>query len=301
MGFRTMEITGPAELHVTQSQLTVEKNEIKVQIPLEDISTIVCSGAGIRISTAAMIRLSVAKITMLMIDEKYRPASILLPIESNARQALVIDKQINIKQAFAKRLWREIIKSKIQNQAKALQLLEIDGHDEISLLAEEIDDENAASIEAIAAKKYFDLFHPGLNRREENPINSRLNYGYAVLRNAIIRSLIVSGFHPSIGIHHTNRFNAFNLADDMIEPWRPFVDLLAYKTFDNNLVLNKAQKMELSAVLHNACLMQGKKIAVLRGIDIMTQSFRKALFEEKLKELSVPIILPVELVNRIDK
>ena len=101
-------------------------------------------------------------------------------------------------------LWIQIISRKISNQARALSIMGLDNA------------ENVDAMEALAAKEYFEYYHEGLNRRVEDPVNSRLNYGYVVVRSSIARSLVAVGFHPTFGIHHDSQLNAFNLADDLI-------------------------------------------------------------------------------------
>ena len=127
--------------------------------------------------------------------------------------------------------------------------------------------ENVDIIEALAAREYFANYHKGLNRRTEDPINSRLNYGYAVVRSAIIRSLVSAGFHPAFGIHHNNQLNLFNLADDLIEPFRAMVDMVAINNAGNNIILNKNERRNLANVLHNACKIDETKVSILVAID----------------------------------
>lgn len=159
--------------------------------------------------------------------------------------------------------------------------------------------QNIDSIEANAAKDYFYHLHPGLNRRNDDPINSCLNYGYAVLRNAIIRSSLLAGFQLSVGIHHDNYLNPFNLADDLIEPWRPFVDQIALKDPGTTLILNKSKRRELSMVLHNAAMINGCKMSVLTGIDEMVTSLRDRILSGVNKKLKLPVIIPPETIESI--
>ena len=194
MGFRTLEISRPSELHVTKGQLLITQEEGEVSIPLEDLITIVCVGSNIRLSTMGMSQISETGITIMSIDEKYKPVSIVTPVVSNARQALIMRRQVHMNSEKAQRLWFEIIKRKIENQARALSILGIEGADRVMHYLDELNEDTVDYCEAAAAKEYFSFFHPGLNRRNDDPMNSQLNYGYAVLRNAIIRSLMLAGF-----------------------------------------------------------------------------------------------------------
>ncbi len=298
MGFRTLEISTSAEIHVRKSQLEITNQDGIIMIPLEDLTTIVCSGANIRMSTMAQAQIAEAGISLMIIDEKYHPSCMLVPIRSNVRQALVMRNQIMLNSDVKDQIWKQIIMRKIENQARALTLLGRDGSEKIlrytSTASDEID-----AIEANAAKDYFHYLHPGLNRRNDDPVNSCLNYGYAVIRNAIIRAVILAGFQPALGIHHDNYLNAFNLADDLIEPWRAMVDLIALRDPGTSTVLSRSKRKEIAMVLHHACMVNDTKVSVLSGIDEMVGSFRNRIVTGDASNLKLPIILPIEVLEAV--
>ena len=298
MGFRTLEISTSAEIHVRKSQLEITNQDGIIMIPLEDLTTIVCSGANIRMSTMAQAQIAEAGISLMIIDEKYHPSCMLVPIRSNVRQTLVMRNQIMLNSDVKDQIWKQIIMRKIENQARALTLLGRDGSEKIlrytSTASDEID-----AIEANAAKDYFHYLHPGLNRRNDDPVNSCLNYGYAVIRNAIIRAVILAGFQPALGIHHDNYLNAFNLADDLIEPWRAMVDLIALRDPGTSTVLSRSKRKEIAMVLHHACMVNDTKVSVLSGIDEMVGSFRNRIVTDDASNLKLPIILPIEVLEAV--
>lgn len=234
----------------------------------------------------------------MIIDEKYHPSCMLVPIRSNVRQTLVMRNQIMLNSDVKDQIWKQIIMRKIENQARALTLLGRDGSEKIlrytSTASDEID-----AIEANAAKDYFHYLHPGLNRRNDDPVNSCLNYGYAVIRNAIIRAVILAGFQPALGIHHDNYLNAFNLADDLIEPWRAMVDLIALRDPGTSTVLSRSKRKEIAMVLHHACMVNDTKVSVLSGIDEMVGSFRNRIVTGDASNLKLPIILPIEVLEAV--
>ena len=161
---------------------------------------------------------------------------------------------------------------------------------------------NANYNEALSAKEYFSHYHDGLNRRVDDPINSRLNYGYAVVRSSIARSLTCTGFHPTFGIHHDSQLNAFNLADDLIEPFRPMVDLIAHEDRENDntdIRLSRAERKAIAHILHNACLMDGMKMNVMTAIERMCESLKRIILEKSDETLKLPDILPVESMEGI--
>ncbi|MBQ6662043.1 MAG: type II CRISPR-associated endonuclease Cas1 [Firmicutes bacterium] len=299
MGFRTLEICHPAEIHVRKGQLEIANNDDCILIPLEDLSTIICSGANIRISTMAQAQIAEAGISLMIIDEKYHPSCMLVPIQSNVRQTLIMRNQILLSQQEKDHLWTQIIIRKIENQSRALTLLGRDGAERILRYTSAVTSSEIDALEANAAKDYFQYLHPGLNRRNDDPVNSCLNYGYAVLRNAIIRAAILAGFQPALGLHHDNYLNAFNLADDLIEPWRPMVDVIALRAPGASTVLNRAKRVELAMVLHHACLIDNTKMPVLSGIEEMVGSLRNFVVSCGTGKLKLPIITSVEIMDAI--
>ena len=298
MAFRTVEITHSSEIHVKNGQLHIEQDEGEAIIPVEDIAVVVCIGANIRLSTMGMSKLAEAGVLILTIDESYKPVAMVCPCLENSRQALVMNRQVQISNELKNFLWQSIVKQKIDNQGRSLSILGLDGAQQIFSHIECVDTGDTGNIESLAAREYFEFYHPGMNRRTDDPINSCLNYGYAVLRSAITRSLIGCGFIVAIGIHHHSQLNSFNLADDIIEPWRPMVDVIAHSIVGSNTRLSTEQRRRLACVLHNACLIDGQKTTILAAIDVMTVSLKQSVMEGK-NILKVPTILPVEELSLI--
>ena len=299
MGFRTLEISRPADIHIRKGQLEITNQDGILLIPLEDLTTIVCSGANIRMSTMAQAQIAEAGISMMIIDERYHPSCMLIPVQSNVRQTLVMRNQITMTPEAKDQLWKQIIVRKIENQARVLTLLGREGSESVLRYASDITVAEIDAFEANAARDYFHYLHPGLNRRNDDPVNSCLNYGYAVLRNAIIRAAILAGFQPAFGIHHDNYLNAFNLADDLIEPWRAMVDLIALRDPGTSTILSRAKRKELATVLHHACLIDSAKVSVLSSIEEMVGSFRNVIVTGGTGKLKLPIVLPAEFIEAV--
>ena len=299
MGFRTLEISRAAEIHIREGQLEVSSEEGKIVVPLEDLSQIIAHGANIRMSTMDLSILAQHKVSVLTLDEKYLPTAIVLPFEGHTRQSKVMHAQVNATEKKYQDLWAQIVKRKIENQARALSIMGVDGAEKVSSYAEKIGLDKVDAVEAQAAKTYFSLYHKGLNRRTEDPVNSRINYGYAVVRSAIARSLVATGFHPTFGIHHNNQLNAFNLADDLIEPFRSMVDIVVYSNSGTGLCLSKLERKEIAHVLHNACMIDGVKVNVLTAIEIMCESLKRIILEKSNEILKLPVVLPRESMEGI--
>ena len=198
----------------------------------------------------------------MTLDEKYLPTAIVLPFDGHARQSKLMHAQVKINEETYLTLWIQIIKQKINNQARVLYIIGAENIENLMKYLIKLDKEHVDYYEALSAKEYFSLYHKGLNRRVEDPINSRLNYGYAVVRSAIARKLVATGFHPTFGIHHDSQLNTFNLADDLIEPYRAMVDLVGHQNIGSNLKLTKIERQNIAHVLHNACIIDGKLLPI---------------------------------------
>ena len=337
MAFRTLEISKPTEIHIKNNQLLLyqkstehsKKNkrdskhkskpdyegldnyEKICEIPLEDLATIVCLGSNIRISTSALNSLIDNKVLLVSLDKKYNPISIVSPCIGYYEQSLITKYQITMSSEKRFELWKLIIEKKISNQIKALSILGIDNGEKLYEYIERIknisyiDNTNLENeidiIESSSAKEYFELYHPALNRRTDDPVNSALNYGYAVIRSAISRQLLYSGFLLSWGLHHKSQFNAMNLADDIIEPYRAMVDIIASRVANTNIELSKNQRYDLAHVLHNACIIDNKKTNILISIDLMVNSIRNYILNDntKISEILLPTIIPEETMEII--
>lgn len=299
MGFRTLEIGQEAELHIKEGQLEVTTKDGKAYVAIEDLSMIMLHGANIRLSSMDLSILTRSKVGILTLDEKYLPTAMVLPFEGHARQSKLMHRQVQTLEEKNMELWIQIVRQKIRNQAGTLSIHGKNGAESVGALVEQVTEESVNQMEAQAAREYFEYYHEGLNRRTDDPVNSRLNYGYAVVRSTIARSLVTSGFHPTFGIHHDSQLNAFNLADDLIEPFRAMVDLTAYENMGSNIILNKNERRAMAGVLHHACKIGDTKVTILSAIDIMVDSLKRIILADAKEELKLPRILPLERMEGI--
>lgn len=290
MAYRIVQITKPSECHVTNHHLIVEQEEGKADIPLEDIQIILCIGAKIRFSTMGLGELGKEGIVIVCFGKKHEPEILIEPYHPNARHSRMLFEQIRMEQDFKDILWNMIIKSKILNQSRNLAVLGVDGFEKIASYEQYIHNGDVDNIEALAAAEYFQFYHKGLNRRTDAPMNSALNYGYAIIRSYIIKAMITTGFHCALGIHHHNDFNSFNLADDLIEPWRAMVDQMAYRMSNNELILNSKERKELVEILHCNCSIDEKTMWISTGIEIMVDSLKNAIMKKEPELLKLPIL-----------
>ncbi|BDD02505.1 type II CRISPR-associated endonuclease Cas1 [Persicobacter psychrovividus] len=255
---RTLYFGNACRLNVQLGQLQATYPEAvgkaSKKVPVEDIGLVVIDHPQVSITHGLSNALIANNAAMLWCNEKHMPHGMLLPFESNQTFTEKLHRQIAVAQPLKKQLWKQTIQSKIQNQAV---VLEVFGHCPQPLIrwAEEVKSGDTDNKEARAAAYYWSkLLGPyGVGRgREAGPPNALFNYGYAVLRAIIARSLVSSGCHPSLGIFHKNKYNPFCLADDVMEPYRPFVDAWIFQYLQ-----------ELEGILPGEELTQGDKIRLL--------------------------------------
>ena len=225
---RTIIVQERSYLSVTNQQLLIENRssgEVN-SIPIEDIGYLEIQSTQVSLTAAVLARLAANCVSVSFCDETFTPIALSLPFEGNTLHTERIALQTQIPLPNKKRIWQCIVRSKIVNQELAGRGL---GHDVLNLsrYAADVLTNDRTNREAAAAKVYWStVLKPfGVGRDVEGGFpNNALNYGYAIVRSAVARGLVRAGLHPALGIHHSNKYNAFALADDMMEPYRPFVD-----------------------------------------------------------------------------
>lgn len=214
-------------MHVRSGQLTVQRacDEKSLHIDLDDLACIVLANLDITLSTGAINMIAQHGITVLGVGRNFMPTNIILPFARNSRYSEVVDAQLRMSLPLQKQLWKRIVKQKIANQAEVLAISGRDGYDRLIELASSVRSGDPDNREAVAARCYFPLLKDGYVREEVSATSSILNYGYAVVRSTLARAVVSHGFITSVGLHHDNGRNEFNLVDDLIELFRPMVDL----------------------------------------------------------------------------
>lgn len=195
-------------------------------VPIEDVGFVILESEKITITTAALQFLSANNVAVVLCDQSHTPSAQLLPFAANTTAAESMEAQLSATDAVNGRLWRMVVRQKIRNQANLMERLGAKNAKRLQALADEVKNGDPSNCEAQAARIYFKTLGPiGFVRdRDGGWPNAALNYGYAILRAATARALVGSGLACFRGIHHHNRYNAFALADDIMEPYRPFVD-----------------------------------------------------------------------------
>ncbi len=296
MAFRTVVISNETELHVQSGQL-VAIQEQTIWIPLEDIAVLVLEHPRAHISVAALSLLSEQGVAVAVCDGNHMPTGLLLPHCTHSRQLAVTRQQLGQTLPQKKRLWQRIVRSKIENQAACLDALGLDGAAKLHGYAGNVQSGDSSGMEAAAARLYFRRLIPDATRRSPEGPGGALDYGYAVLRAAIARALVGHGFYPTIGVHHDSQLNAFNLADDVLEPYRPFADYLAVE--DDVDVELRSGRQRLVSVLQLTCSVQDRLHSVLTAIEATAASLARAMAEKDPGALVLPSLVAPSIITEL--
>lgn len=254
MNDRVLEISaGPADITRRSERLVIKAEDRETEVALCDIGVLVLGHPAARISNGALSGCAEAGVAVVTCDQRYRPVAMLLPMEGHHLQVERLRIQLSATAPRKKRAWQEVVRAKVLGQAS---VLDGDGKDGSPLraMAARVQSGDPDNVEAQAARHYWrTLFGPDFRRDPAaEDQNQHLNYGYAVLRAATARAIVGAGLHPSMGIHHHNRYDAFCLADDLMEPFRPLCDaaVVALVRADAELdCLSSSQKHGLVAAV----------------------------------------------------
>jgi CRISPR-associated protein Cas1 len=291
---RTIYFGSPLDINVRLEQLILVNRETGVlsQVPIEDVGVLVFDHPELIYSQSVIQKLLAHNVALVYCDEKHYPAGLLLPLCGHSVQNERFRQQLAAKKPLLKQLWQQTVQAKIQNQALLLCRLN-QPFEPLLRFWREVRSGDSTNQEARAARHYWPhLFYPHSFRRDRFglPPNNLLNYGYAILRAAVARALVSSGLLPTLGIHHHNRYNAYCLADDIMEPYRPFVDqaVQGIVTAGNSLeALDKPLKAALLQVLATDVRINGAISPLLVALASTTASLANC-FAGATDEINYP-------------
>jgi len=277
---QTLYISNPAYLKVQSQQLVIQPGSSRSAPPhiraIEDIGIIVLDHPQITITHNCIKALQSNNAVIISCDSQRMPHSIFLPLEGHSLQSERFRIQSGATLPLKKKLWQQTVVAKIRNQAMVLKYLQ-KPFKRLEILQRRVQSGDMDNTEAQAAAYYWPVLMGSdfLRDRYGDIPNNALNYGYAILRSMVARALISSGLHLTLGIHHKNKYNAFCLADDIMEPFRPFVDLIVYEMFSNDEIepfLSKENKRQLLAIGQMDGVFSKRKSPLLVGISHTTSS-----------------------------
>lgn len=294
MGYRQVIIKKSEKLHFKDNQLIIDKDESSTKVPLEDINYILIEDSSTILTTRLLAELGKNAISLIVCDEKFEPTSIMYPYNYHFKQLDVFTHQLEIDNSIKNEFWNQIVKRKIEN---SIRVLEMTSKDEfpISKLTEyinEITDGDSKNREGLAAKMYFrSLFGSDFIRFYDDNVNTALNYGYTIIASAIIRNLAVYGLNTYLGIHHSSKINNFNLAYDFLEPYRSVVDKFVYDNKEDIVLpLSFEFRKKLINLLNEEVLHQNKKYTIEYSIGLLIKSYIKSFSTGEIK-LDLPRII----------
>lgn len=288
---RIVEIaTDGRHLAVHRGFMTVSENGEEIaRIPLDDIDAVIANAHGLTYSNNLLVELSKRGAMMVLCGPNHSPAAFLWSTEGHHMQSARIEAQLASSLPKSKQLWKQIIQSKIARQASALDALGRPSAP-VRALADKVRSGDPDNIEAQAARRYWPLLFGNDFRRDRDSggVNALLNYGYTILRATVARSIMAAGLHPSIGLHHSNQFNPMRLADDLMEPFRPFVDLRVHRLVESGQSDVGAEvKRGLAGVMETEILMEHGATPLKNGIQAAASSLG-LVFEGKATKLVLP-------------
>ena len=291
---RTLFFATPFCLSLRDNQLVIATKEapnLRKSVPIEDIGVVVLEHRQTIVTLPLLNALSDRNVAVVFCDGNRMPNAMLMNLDSNRTQGESYRAQIEASEPLKKNLWKQIVEAKIRNQAALLRKLGNDG-DKLKPSYKNVKSGDADNREGAAARIYWsELFGREFVRiREGAEPNNLLNYGYTILRAAVARSLMGSGLFPAFGIFHRNRYNAFPLADDVMEPYRPYVDELVCRLYlENKTQLTQAVKGELLSLLYADTRFE----KVLRPLDVgltFTSASLAQCFTGMRKKIAFPLL-----------
>ena len=294
MGYRQVIIKKSERIHFKDNQLVIVKENNNYKIPLEDINYVLIEDSSTIITSRLLAEFGKNAISLIICDEKYMPTSIMFPYNYHYKQLDVFSNQLQITEDIKNELWNQIVKKKIENSIK---VLEMTTQEELPITKlnkylTEITEGDIRNREGLAAKMYFrSLFGSDFIRFYDDSINAALNYGYTIFATAIIRNLSVFGLNTYLGIHHSSKINNFNLAYDFLEPYRSIIDKYVYENKDNIVYpLSFEFRKNLIDLLNKEVFHNNKKYTVEYSIGLLIKSYIKS-FQTGEITLDLPTII----------
>ena len=302
---KTLYFGNPMYLSLRNAQLVLRKpdadkleesfkQDAERTIPIEDIGVVVLDNRRITITTGAMEALLGNNCAIITCDSTNLPVGLMLPLSGNTTQSERFRNQIDASLPLKKQLWQQTIRQKILNQATVLNKNTGAIVKNMQVWANEVKSGDPDNLEARAAAYYWRNLFPSLPNfvrgREGDPPNNLLNYGYAILRACVARGLVGSGLLPTLGIHHHNRYNAYCLADDIMEPYRPFVDDLVInimQEYPDYSELTQSIKTALLMIPSLDAMLDGKRSPLMIAVGQTTASLAKC-FNGELRKIAYP-------------
>lgn len=285
MGYRQVVIKKADKMKLKDNNLVVLNNKIERKIPLEDINYIIIEDNKTVITTRLLSEISKYFISLIICDEKYEPSTITFSYNNHYKQLKTFKIQLSSTEELNGKLWKSIVRKKIENELVVLEMTSQEEYtiEKLKKYHAEVTNNDSTNREGLAAKMYFrSLFGSEFLRFYDDGLNSALNYGYAIIKSCVLRTLVKYGLNSFLGIHHKSVTNNFNLAYDLIEPYRAFVDHFLYQiqeslTFPLSFEIRKL----LIDLLNCEVVCNNMHCTIEYSIDLLVKSYIKSLEENR--------------------
>ncbi|SFV86451.1 CRISPR-associated protein Cas1 [hydrothermal vent metagenome] len=292
MSWQTLLISNPCKLSIKNGNILLKRlNDEDALIAISEVSAIVIENPQVTLTAVFMVSCASQNIAVIFSDKKYTPIGVFQPFYQHSRMTKHAFLQRGWSESFKNRAWQKLVKAKIHNQQQTLVKITKQPNKQLNLIASKVQSADKTNREAHAATVYWRILFENFRRNNANDIrNSALDYGYSIVRSAIARSVSASGFVPAFGFHHKNELNAFNLVDDLIEPFRPFIDHEVYLLNQSNesTKLTYQMRTNLVNILNKKIMFKQKKTTLLNAIQQMVFSLLKASEVKDIDFLLLP-------------
>lgn len=295
MVWRSVIISHPARLKREHFALVVEQEQ-SARVPFEDIAVIVLNHREILLTHPVLSACADYGIGLYSTGDNHQPNGVFLPFLQHSRTTRMQRLQLSLDKPTTKRAWTTIVQAKIQNQARCMELLHVKGADRLQSYARRVRSGDSDNLEAQASAYYFpQVFGRSFHRSQDGWVNAALNYGYAMMRGVCARALVAHGMLPSWGLFHASEQNAFNLADDLLEPYRAIVDLHVAQRLpqDREAELTPADKVALIGLLNVDVAMPRGDMTVLASVEQAAESLARLFDGGSEKVLELPQLIPL--------
>jgi CRISPR-associated protein Cas1 len=296
MAWKGLHLSREARLSTADGQIVVAQDNGETRVPLEDTAYIVLDSPHATLTATLLSACMEAGVVVLTTDARHTPNGLMLPFHSHHRQAGVAATQSSLSEPFKKRCWQRIVVAKIDNQAKHLEGSQRGGQ-ALRAMSSRVGSGDPDNLEAQAAREYWRALFDSFIRDDSSDLrNKMLNYGYAVMRAGVARALVAFGCLPALGLHHASMTNAFNLADDFVEPFRPFVDakvaeLVKERAATDDMTIG--DRRVLAGALLQSATVHGEVVSLLVATEKAAESFVQAMESNSAALLKLPALRAV--------
>lgn len=292
MAWRGVHITQPARLSLADGQIVVSRDDGEVRLPVEDVAWMVIDTPRVMLSSALISACMDAGMLVVTTDQTHTPSGVILPFHRHHRQAEIAAAQVAMSAPLKKRLWQVIVQQKIMNQGTTLVGCERDPA-ALMAMARLVGSGDPDNIEARAARAYWPrLFTDFIRDDASDKRNALLNYGYAVVRSAVARALVAFGLLPTFGVNHASITNAFNLADDIVEPFRPFIDHMVWVLTERGTLKDGqttvTERQKLASCLLEKAIVGRETVSLLVATERAAESMVRAIEANSAAMLMLP-------------